>query len=165
MDGARRDTLLRELDAARAAFRGALADVDPALLTTPGVVEAWSVRDLVVHVAFWAEHGASALELARSGRGDEFDYDTARTDAMNEAVSGEAAGFSPMAAADREDGAYRAFRAALAGLEPSLLDLVLGNGHTVEQVVRYDGPDHYAEHAAHLRAWFTGEPDPDIDDE
>ena len=23
-----------------------------------------------------------------------------------------------------------------------------------QAVIRYDGPDHYAEHTAHLRAWF-----------
>ena len=33
---------------------------------------------------------------------------------------------------------------------------------TVEAVVRYDGPDHYAEHTAHLRAWFGDEAD-DVD--
>jgi hypothetical protein len=161
----RRSLLLEELDAARAAFRAALADVEPELATTPGIVGSWSARDLAVHVAFWSEHGAMALGLATSGRGSEYDYDTGRTDAMNEAVHAEAAGFSPMAAAEREDAAYRAFRAALAGLDPVLLDLMLGNGDRVERVVRYDGPDHYAEHTAHLRAWFGGEREPDPGDD
>jgi len=135
--------------------------VDADLATTPGIVGAWSARDLVVHVAFWAEHGFSALALATSGRGAEFDYDTARTDAMNAEVFSDASRFTPMTAAEREETAFTAFRAALAGLDPEILDLVLGNGDTVEQVVRYDGPDHYAEHSAHLRAWFTGDPEPD----
>jgi Mycothiol maleylpyruvate isomerase N-terminal domain len=157
----RRDDLASELDAARNAYRDALGDVDAALATAPGIVGTWSARDLTVHVAFWAEHGAAALGLAGSGRGGEFDYDTTRTDAMNESLLAEAVRISPMAAADREEAAYRAFRAALAALDPALLDLVLGNGHTVERVVRYDGPDHYAEHTEHLRAWFGVEPEPD----
>jgi len=157
----RRDALLAELDLQRAAFRAAFADVDPALATTPGIVEAWSARDLVAHVAFWSDHGADALGLASGGRGAEFDYDTARTDAMNADVFRQAAGLSPGEAADREAAAWERFRTALAALDPALLDLVLGNGHSVEQVIRYDGPDHYAEHTAHLRAWFTGEPEPD----
>ena len=55
-----------------------------------------------------------------------------------------------------------AFRTALAALDPSLLAVRLGNGDTVEEVVRYDGPEHYAEHTAHLRAWFApDEPEAD----
>jgi hypothetical protein len=156
-----RDALLADLDRAREAFRVALGDVDAGLATTPGIVGAWSARDLVVHVAFWTEHGTAALVLASSGRSAEFAYDSARTDAMNAEVFADAARFSPMAAAEREEAAFGAFRAALADLDPTLLGLPLGNGDTLEQVVRYDGPDHYAEHTAHLRAWFTGEPEAD----
>lgn len=156
MTADRRDALLSELERERATFRLALADVDPDLATTPGLVEQWSARDLVAHVAFWSDHGAAALALAASGRGAEFDYDTARTDAMNADVFREAAGLTPAEAADRESEAFGRFRDTLADLDPGLLDLAFGNGHTVEQVVRYDGPDHYAEHTAHLRSWFPG---------
>ncbi len=161
MESDRREALLADLERARTAFRAALDDVDPDLATAPGIVEEWSARDLAVHVAFWAEHATAALALATSGSGAEFDYDADRTDAMNAVVFADAARVSPMAAAEREERAFTAFRAALAGLDPALLDLVLGNGHRVEQVVRYDGADHYDEHTAHLRAWFTGEPEPD----
>ena len=116
------------------------------------VIEAWDGRDLVVHCAFWSEHGANALELASSGRGSAFDYDNAQTDAMNAATAAAGHATSLVDAMSREAGAYRRFRDALAGLDESLLDLQLGNGDLVEDVVRYDGPDHYAEHAAHLRA-------------
>ncbi len=54
------------------AFLEALGAVDADLVTMPGVMEDWSVRDIVVHVAAWSEHAANALELAESGRGDEF---------------------------------------------------------------------------------------------
>ncbi len=157
----RRAALLAELERARGAFRAALADVDPDLATTPGLLDAWSARDLVAHVAFWSDHGAAALALAAAGRGSEYDYDTSRTDAMNAEVLREGASLTLADAADRESGAADRFRTALSALDPGLLDLALGNGHTVEQVIRYDGPDHYAEHTAHLRAWFTGEAEPD----
>ena len=65
-----RDKLLAALDAAHADFLDALGTVDADLVTVPGVVEDWSVRDLVVHVAFWAEHAAGALDLAITGRGE-----------------------------------------------------------------------------------------------
>lgn len=155
-DGAgRREVLLAELDAAREEFHAALADVDAELVTTSGVVGEWSVRDVVVHVAFWNEHAAQALELAAVGRGGEFAYSTDDTDAMNARLFAETQQVSPREALDREDAAFAAFRERLAVLDPGLLDVRLGNGDTVEDVVRYDGPSHYAEHTVHVRAWFT----------
>lgn len=151
---AERQPLLDELDAARGAFLEALDAVDAELVTAPGVVGDWSVRDLVVHVAAWSDHGADALALAVSGRGAEFAYSRDDTDAMNECFAAEARAVSPSQALDREDAAFGRFRAAVAALEPGMLAHRLGNGDTVEEVIRYDGPDHYAEHTQHVREWF-----------
>ena len=153
------DDLLRELDDARDDFAEAVDAVDLELVTTPGIVDDWSVRDLVVHVAFWCEHGTDALRLAAAGRGAEFAYDTADTDRMNAELQVEARRTRPSAAAEREERAYAAFREAIAAVDPALLSLRLGNGDTVEEVIRYDGPEHYAEHAAHVRAWFGPQED------
>ena len=151
------EPVLDRLDASRQAFLDALEAVDADLVTVPGVMEDWSVRDIVVHVAAWCEHGASALELAVAGRGDEFAYSTGGTDAMNVQILEEARRTSPSAALEREDAAFSAFRERVAGLDPALLHLRLGNGDTVAEVIAYDGADHYAEHTAHLRAWFAPE--------
>ncbi len=153
------EDLLAALDAAHDDFLDALNDVDADLATVPGVMGDWSVRDLVVHVAAWSEHGADALELATNGRGAEFGYSKADTDAMNERILADARVTAPMGALRREAAAFTRFRETLAALDAPLLDLVLGNGDTVEAVVRYDGPDHYAEHTAHLRAWFGADAD------
>ena len=151
------EELLAALDASHADFLDALGDVDADLATVPGVMEDWSVRDLVFHVAAWSEHAAAALDLATSGRGAEFAYSTGDTDAMNERFLAVGRSISPSAALAREEAAFAAFRERVTGLEPSLLGLRLGNGDTVEEVIRYDGPDHYAEHTAHLRAWFSAD--------
>jgi hypothetical protein len=151
--------LLTELEAAHDAFLDALETVDAELVTVPGVMEDWSVRDLVVHVAAWSEHGAGAIALASSGRGAEFAYSKDQTGAMNERILGEARETSPGAALAREARAYATFREAVAELQDGSLGTRLGNGDTLEEVVRYDGPDHYAEHTAHLRAWFGDEQD------
>jgi hypothetical protein len=158
------DGLVRLLDAARADFLDALADVDADLVTVPGVMDDWSVRDLVVHVAAWAEHAVVALDLATAGRGAEFDYSSEQTDAMNERILADGRSLSPAAALAREEAAFTGFRDRLAALDSALLAHRLGNGDTVEQVIRYDGPDHYAEHTAHLRAWFAGDGEDDEDD-
>lgn len=159
------ERLLRELDDARAAFVDTLEDVDVELVTVPGVVGEWSVRDLVVHVAAWAEHGAGALELANSGRGAEFAYDRSRTDVMNDDFHALARSTSPSDALVREEAAFGAIRERVATLDPAMLSAELGNGDTVEAVIRYDGADHYAEHTAHLRAWFDGESEADEEDD
>lgn len=156
------DSLLDRLDAARQAFLDALEAVDVDLVTVPGVMEDWSVRDIVVHVAAWCEHATNALELAVAGRGDEFAYSTAETDAMNVVILEDARRTSPSVALEREEAAFSAFRARVAGLDPTLLPLRLGNGDTVSDVIAYDGPEHYAEHTEHLCAWFA--PDGDGDD-
>ena len=152
--------VLAELASEHDAFATALEAVDLELVTAPGVVEDWSVRDLVAHVGFWAEHATDALRLAAEGRGDEFAYDRAETDAMNARLLTESRETSPAVAVDREERAFDALVSALAELDPALLGLRLGNGDTVAAVVAYDGAAHYREHTAHLRAWF-GENDGD----
>ena len=149
-----RDALLAELDAERTAFADLLETVDAELATAPGVVDDWSVRDLVVHLAFWCEHATEAIALAVAGRGAEFAYASGDTDRMNADLITKSRRTSPGAAVDREARAYEAFSRALASLDPALLGLRLGNGDTVEEVIRYDGPEHYREHTEHLRAWF-----------
>ena len=153
------DALLDELDVARASFHAALADVDAALVTIPGVVGDWSVRDLVVHVAAWCEHAVAAIDLASAGRGAEFGYSRDETDAMNERILAEGRALSPSAVLAREEAAFTAFRERVAGADAELCAQRLGNGDTVEAVIRFDGPEHYAEHTAHLRAWFGDDED------
>lgn len=154
------EALLAELTTQHDAFVTALEAVDLDLVTAPGVVEDWSVRDLIVHVAFWAEHAAEAIGLVVTDRGDTFDYDTAETDAMNARLLVDSRQTAPSAAIDREERAFEALVTALGDLDPALLDIRLGNGDTVAEVIGYDGADHYREHTAHLRAWF-GDDDED----
>ena len=154
-----RSGLLRDLDAARAAFLEVLEDVDLELATVPGVMEDWSVRDLVYHVAVWCEHGSEAIDLAAHGRAGSFSYSPAETDAMNARFLADGRTVSPADALAREEAAFEGFRARLAGLEEALLALELGNGDLVEEVVVYDGAAHYDEHTAHLRSWFGTDSD------
>ena len=155
------DAILAELDPARADFLDALADVDADLVTVPGVLDDWSVRDLVIHVAAWCDHAVDALRLAAAGRGAEFAYSAGDTDAMNDRILADGRSVAPAEALVREEAAFGHFRAAVTTLDPSLLPLKLGNADTVEEVIRYDGPDHYAEHTTHLRAWFAADDDED----
>lgn len=156
------DQLLGDLDAAREGFLDALGAVDANLVTAPGVIDDWSVRDLVVHLAAWVEHATHALELASTGRGAEFQYSGDETDALNAVILAEARTTSPSDALAREQAAFEALRTRIVDLEADLLGLRLGNGDRVAEVIRYDGPDHYAEHAEHLRAWFADDEADDV---
>ena len=156
-----RSSLLRDLDASRDAFLEILSEVDLELATVPGVMEDWSVRDVVYHLAVWCEHGSEALDLASHGRAASFSYSTGDTDAMNERFLADGRSVSPTDALAREDAAFEGFRARIAGIDEALIGLELGNGDTVEEVVVYDGAEHYGGHAAHLRAWFGADDEGD----
>jgi hypothetical protein len=157
--------LVDELDVARADFLDALSAVDADLVTVPGVLDGWSVRDLVVHVAAWDDHATGALSLAVEGRGAEFAYSQGDTDAMNERILADGRSVAPAEALAREEAAFGRFREAVLNLDPALLSLKLGNGDTVEEVIRYDGADHYADHSGHVRAWFGVDDDEDADED
>jgi hypothetical protein len=154
-----REALLAALDAARDDFQDALADVDLELATVPGVMEEWSVRDLVHHVAVWCVHGSEAIDLALAGRGEAFDYSKSDTDGMNARALADARSISPDDALAREGSAFDGLRRRVSELDAAVLELRLGNGDTVAEVIAYDGPNHYAEHTTHLRAWFGADED------
>jgi hypothetical protein len=160
-----RSGLLRDLDAAREALLEVLEDVDLELATVPGVMEDWSVRDLVYHLAVWCEHGSEAVDLAAHGRGEAFSYSGSDTDAMNARFLADGRSVSAVDALAREEAAFEGFRARIAGLDEALMGLELGNGDTVEEVIVYDGSRHYGEHTEHLRAWFGTDPDDGADAE
>src|SRR5687768_6274293 len=154
-----RSSLLRDLDASRDAFLEVLGEVDLQLATVPGVMEDWSVRDLVHHLAAWCDHASEAIDLAAHGRAEAFSYSTGDTDAMNERFLAEGRSVFPADALAREEAAFEGFRARIAGLDEALLSLELGNGDMVEEVIVYDGAAHYDEHTGHLRAWFGADAD------
>jgi hypothetical protein len=146
--------LVAELHAARDAFSAALEAVDPGLIDAPGLVGTWNARQLVAHLAHWDDWASACLD-AVSGPGlqtivtDEWDVD-----AQNAEVAARAAPRSFDAIRDEEAAAFERFSALLADLDPALLDREAPWGGSVGTIVRENGPDHYAEHTAHLRAWF-----------
>lgn len=156
--------LAGELTAARDEFMAALADVEPALLTAPGLAGEWSARELLAHLGYWTGHAAEALHHAAQGRSGEFGEDDMDVDARNAVVARVAAETDLATVQKREQAAYEALLIGLERADPAWLDERVAYGDSLEQVVRDDGPDHYREHAADIRAWFTGDDEP-ADDE
>lgn len=157
--------LATDLVEAREAFNQALADMDPALLTTPGLVGVWSARELVAHMGYWAGHAAEAIHLAEQERLDEFEADVPSVDERNEVVARVAAETDMKTVQNREELAFEAFRTRILTVDPEWLEERDADGDTLEEIIKYDGVDHFREHTSDIRAWFAagGEP-PTADD-
>ena len=148
--------LLDGLEAARHEFLAALGDIDPALRLTSGLVEDWSARDLLAHVGYWTGHAAESLHRAEQGELSDFGRDELSVDERNEVVTRVARETDFATVASREQGAYDAFVARLTAVDPESLGDRNAEGDTLEEIVGFDGADHYREHTLDIRAWFDG---------
>jgi len=156
--------LERELVVARDEFMAALGDVDPALLTAPGLAGEWSARELLAHLGYWAGHAAEALHAASQGRTVDFGEDELDVDERNAVVARVALETTLATVRKREAAAFDALLAALREADPAWLEERVSYGDSIEQVVRDDGPDHYREHTADIRAWFSGAAEGDAEE-
>jgi len=158
------EALAAELRAARDEFIAVLGDVDPQLLTAPGLAGEWSARELIAHLGYWAGHAAEALHHAEQGRTGEFGVGEMDVDERNSVVTRVAAQTELATVRQREQAAYEALLIAIERADPAWLDERVAFGDSLEQVIRDDGADHYREHVADLRAWFAGGEGGDADE-
>lgn len=140
--------------AARTEFLDALADIDPALLTSPGLVGEWSARELMAHLGYWAGHAAEAVHHAEQGRLDEFDAGAPSVDERNAVVARVAGETDLSTVRSREELAFEALRKRILGADPEWLAERGADGDTLEQIIQDEGADHYREHTRDIRAWF-----------
>lgn len=158
-------SLLEGLRTAREEFLTAIGDIDPALRTTPGLVGDWSARELLGHVGYWAGHATEALHRAEQGELAAFGKDELSVDERNAVVARVAAETDYATVAKREQAAYEAFASRLATIDTDSLGERDADGDTLEEIVAFDGADHYREHTLDIRAWFDGADGTDTNDE
>ena len=156
--------LLKGLQAARADFLAAIADVDPALRTTPGLAGDWSARELLAHVGFWAGHASDAIHRAEEGELADFGAGEISVDERNVIVARVATETDYATVAAREESAFEAFVELLGRVDPEWLGERDASGDSLEEIIGYDGADHYREHTLDIRSWFTGAKDDDDDE-
>lgn len=123
-------------------------------IDTPGVVEEWSVKDLLGHITFWTEKAASDLDLLAAGKPEEIETpggdenvaiwnkresDARKRMSLDEIKRGWVAG-------------HERARIALEGLTAEQLDIEVAGW---AQWKRYAGDTylHYREHTEQIRAW------------
>jgi hypothetical protein len=151
-----------ELIAARDEFVDALNDVEPELLTAPGMLGEWSARELIAHVGYWTGHATEAIHAVEQGRADEFGGSGETVDERNETVARVARETDLQTVMRREEASFNALVERLESMDPALMRVTFSDGDTLEATIRDDGSDHYREHTAHVREWWAGgEPDDD----
>ena len=125
-----------------------------AQMLEPGVVEGWSVKDLLGHMAFWAQEAAKNSELAKAGRERQIRRpgNPKATDRWNAREQRRRAGRSLAEVRREAEEAHRRALLALADLPEEKLELNLDGG-TFLELYAVDTYDHYREHIDHILAW------------
>ncbi len=144
----------RELLEAWGALGSAVDSFSDMELQQPGVVESWSIKDLLGHIAFWAQQAAENLQLIAAGRADEVRRPSGKkaTDEWNERewrVRRE----RPLSDVREEWlDSFQGAMQALAALPSERLE-EKRKGYTALELFAEDTYEHYKEHLAHLTAW------------
>lgn len=154
MDRAQR--LIDELEAARADLFDALGVVEPASLTTGGLVGDWSARELVAHLGYWAGYAVEIIHAAEQGRAEEVYASRPAVDDLNETVARVARATDLATVRRREAASVEALVEQLRRMDPSLLATAVSSGYPLEAFVRSNAGDHYGEHAEELRRTLAG---------
>ena len=145
-----RERLLRRFDRAWAAFEQSYAGLSRADLLEPGVVGAWSVRDLVVHVTIWEEEALKHLPGMLAGRKPpRYSVTHGGIDAFNALMIARRKDI-PLAEAFRQQAAVHRRVAALIRRAP---EAQLASGTRFRNRLRLDTYGHYAVHTDAILKW------------
>lgn len=137
-----------------AALDMALSGLSDEQMLEGGVVSEWSVKDLLGHMAFWAQQAAKNAELVKAGQQDQIVRpDSPETTDRWNARERFARADRPLAQVRRElEESHRRALAALTSLPEEKLDVDV-NGGTFLELYAVDTYDHYREHIAQVLSW------------
>ncbi len=144
----------RELLGAWEALGSAVDSFSDMELEQPGVVESWSIKDLLGHIAFWAQQAAENLQLMAAGRADEVRHpsDEKAIDEWNEREWRVRRERSLSEVREEWRASFQGAMEALAALPSERLEEKL-KGYTALKLFAVDSYEHYREHLEHLTAW------------
>lgn len=144
----------RELVKAWQALASAVDSFSDAELGQPGVVEGWSVKDLLGHIAFWAQRAAHNLQAVAAGRVDDIvtlESEKA-VDEWNEREWRKRLDLPLSAVREEWLESFQGVMNALAACPSNRLEEEV-KGNTALKSFALDTYEHYREHLAHLAAW------------
>ena len=144
----------REMVRAWEALASAVDSFSDAELERPGVVGNWSARDLLGHIAFWAQEGAKNLRLIAAGKSDEVRRpdSEAAVDEWNERERRQRQELSLAAVREEWLESFQQAMEAIAAFPSQKLEEDV-KGQTALKLFAVDTYEHYREHLAHLAAW------------
>jgi hypothetical protein len=145
-----RQQLLSKLDKAWTELKASYAGLTEAQLEQPGVVEEWSVRDVLAHVTTWEEEALKSLPVILEGRKPpKYSVQYGGIDAFNAMTSERKRGLSTSDVLSQMDATHE--------------DLVEYLGRVPEEQFFRDSPfrhrlrldtySHYPLHARMIREW------------
>ena len=144
----------RELDGAWQALELAVDDLSGLEMEQAGVVDGWSAKDLLGHIAFWDQEAARNLDLIANGKAQEIVWPGSpeAIDEWNEREWRKRRPW-PLARVRKEwQESHRKVEQALARLPEGKFDLDLG-GRSALDLFASDTYDHYREHIQDILAW------------
>jgi hypothetical protein len=143
------------LERAWAEHRAAVEAVPEEDASRPGVVEEWSVKDTMGHIAFWAHRAAETLAAVNAGRPEDIprgegpnwvdEWNDREYQARRDRAYSETRGDWVTA--------HEAARSALASTPEARLEEEHGTGKIIAYFAG-DTYEHYDEHTRQIRAWW-----------
>jgi uncharacterized protein (TIGR03083 family) len=120
----------------------------------PGVVEDWSVKDLLGHMAFWAEKAAADLRSLAGGKPEKIEGPSSVED-LNDWNAREAAARAGKSLTELRAEWKKSYDGAAAEFRTVNADLLGTEIKGYSQLNRFLGDTtlHYKEHAEQIRSW------------
>ena len=141
----RNANVVQRIDDSWRDLQSALAEVPAQRVEESGVVEAWSVKDLLGHVTTWESEMMANVQRVVDGL-ELKDY--ADTDAFNAETSAAKLAMSLEDLSEELTTVHARTVEFVLALPEGLLE--------VEWRIRIDTFAHYREHAEHIRSWLSG---------
>jgi hypothetical protein len=146
----RREQLLQRIDTAWTAFKDAYAGLSNEQLREPGVVDDWSVKDILAHVTTWEEEALKYLPLILvEGRPPRYSATYGGIDAFNAQMAKEKRDLSLSEVLRQLDNTHD----RLVAYVKSVPEDQFTRETRFRRRLRWDTYSHYPIHTASIRAW------------
>jgi hypothetical protein len=145
-----RQQLLKKLDMAWAAFKEAYAGLSDWQMTEPGVVDSWSVKDILAHVTTWEEEALKYLPLiVKGGRPPRYSVQYGGIDAFNAQMTEQKRSLSLSEVLRQLDETHRRLIAYIQSVPEEQFTRETPFRHRL----RLDTYSHYPIHTKMIREW------------
>lgn len=142
--------LLKTLDAAWTEFHASYAGLRDEQLLEPGVIDDWSVRDVIAHVSWWEEEALKHMPLILDGgQPARYSVTYGGIDAFNALKAQE---WRDLSLADVRQRADETHRRLVAYIESLPTEQLIGDSR-LRRRLRLDTYGHYPLHTRAIREW------------